>query len=831
MKAQTEKKSRSKKPKASRPKLVIIGNGMAAGRVLDELFDRAPDRYAVTLFGSEPRVNYDRIMLSPVLAGEKSFEDIIIHDNAWYAKHAVALRKGETVTGIDRAAKTVQTVQGHVESYDKLILATGSTPIVIPVHGADLPGVVTFRDLDDVETMLRQAAKGGNAVVIGGGLLGLEAAAGLKAKGMAVTVIHLMPTLMERQLDPSAGYLLQKALERRGIEVLTSANTQVILGDAKVEKVKLDDGRIMPADIVVMAVGIRPNARLAKETGLSVGRGIKVDDSMRTSDEDIYAVGECVEHRGQCYGLVAPLYEMAKVLAAQLAGDDSASYAGSVTSTKLKVTGIDVFSAGDFSEGDESDEIVLRDPSRGVYKRIVLRGNHIAGAVLYGDTGDGPWLFDLLKKGTDIGALRDTLIYGQSFQGGAVLDPVAAVAALSNETEICGCNGVCKGAIVRAITTKGLTSLEEVRAQTKASASCGQCTSKVEALIMSALGSDYRPSNRRPMCRCIDLTHEEVRGFIVSKTLESLPAVMQELGWKTSCGCPTCRPALNYYLVCAWPLKYKDDPQSRFINERVHANIQKDGTFSVVPRMWGGLTTPNELRAIADVADRFKIPTVKVTGGQRIDLLGVRKEDLPAVWAHLGKAGLVSGYAYAKGLRTVKTCVGTEWCRFGTQDSTGLGVKMERLLWGSWTPAKVKLGVSGCPRNCAEATVKDIGVVCVDSGYDIHIAGAAGLHVRATDLLGHVETEEETLEHVAAVMQLYREEAVYLDRVWKWVEKTGLERIRRIIMDDHAARHALYDRFLVSQRFVHMDPWAERAAGFHAQEFAPLAIVMPVAAE
>ncbi len=831
MKAQTEKKSRSKKPATSRPKLVVIGNGMAAGRVLDELFDRAPDRYAVTLFGSEPRVNYDRIMLSPVLAGEKSFEDIIIHDDAWYAKHAVALRKGETVAGIDRAAKTVQTVQGRVESYDKLILATGSTPIVIPVHGADLPGVVTFRDLDDVDTMLRQAAKGGNAVVIGGGLLGLEAAAGLKAKGMAVTVIHLMPTLMERQLDPSAGYLLQKALERRGIEVLTGANTQVILGDDKVEAVKLDDGRIMPADIVVMAVGIRPNARLAKEAGLSIGRGIKVDDSMRTSDEDIYAVGECVEHRGQCYGLVAPLYEMAKVLAAQLAGEDSASYAGSVTSTKLKVTGIDVFSAGDFSEGDESDEIVLRDPSRGVYKRIVLRSNHIAGAVLYGDTGDGPWLFDLLKKGTDIGALRDTLIYGQAFQGGAVLDPVAAVAALSNETEICGCNGVCKGAIVRAITTKGLTSLEEVRAQTKASASCGQCTSKVEALIMSALGADYRPSNRRPMCRCIDLTHEEVRGFIVSKTLESLPAVMQELGWKTSCGCPTCRPALNYYLVCAWPLKYRDDPQSRFINERVHANIQKDGTFSVVPRMWGGLTTPNELRAIADVADRFKIPTVKVTGGQRIDLLGVRKEDLPAVWAHLGKAGLVSGYAYAKGLRTVKTCVGTEWCRFGTQDSTGLGVKMERLLWGSWTPAKVKLGVSGCPRNCAEATVKDIGVVCVDSGFDIHIAGAAGLHVRATDLLGHVETEEETLEHVAAVMQLYREEAVYLDRIWKWVEKTGLERIRRIIMDDHATRRALYDRFLVSQRFVHMDPWAERAAGFHAQEFAPLAIVMPVAAE
>ncbi len=821
----------AKTGKKSRPKLVVIGNGMAAGRVLEDLVERAPDCYEVTIFGSEPRVNYNRIMLSPVLAGEKSFEEIIIHDEAWYEKHGIALRAGETVATIDRTAKTVMTGRGQVQHYDKLIVATGSTPIVIPVHGADLPGVVTFRDLDDVETMLHKAAAGGRAAVIGGGLLGLEAAAGLNAKGMAVSVIHLMPTLMERQLDPSAGYLLQKSIERRGIEIFTNANTQVITGDSRVETVRLEDGRTVPADMVVMAVGIRPNARLAKEAGLAVDRGIRVDDTMRTSDTDIYAVGECVEHRGQCYGLVAPLFEMAKVLAAQLAGDTSVSYEGSVTSTKLKVTGIDLFSAGDFSEGDESDEIVLRDPSRGIYKRIVVRDKQIAGAVLYGDAGDGPWLFDLLKKGTDISAMRDTLIFGQAYQGGTILDPAAAVAALPDDAEICGCNGVCKGAIVRAITTNALTSLEEVRAQTKASASCGQCTSKVEALVMSTLGAAYQASNRRPMCKCTDLTHEEVRGFILSKTLESMPAVMQELGWKTSCGCPSCRPALNYYLICAWPLRYRDDAQSRFINERVHANIQKDGTFSVVPRMWGGLTTPSELRAIADVAERFKIPTVKITGGQRIDLLGVKKEDLPAVWAHLGKAGLVSGHAYAKGLRTVKTCVGKEWCRFGTQDSTGLGVKLERLLYGSWTPAKVKLAVSGCPRNCAEATVKDIGVVCIDSGYDIHIAGAAGLHVRATDLLGHVETEEETLEHVAAVLQLYREEAVYLDRVWKWVEKTGLERIRRIIMEDHAARRALYERFLISQRFVRMDPWAERAAGFHLQEFTPLAIVMPIAAE
>jgi nitrite reductase (NADH) large subunit len=805
-----------------RPKLVVVGNGMAAGRMLDELFARAPDMYDVVIFGAEPRVNYDRIMLSPVLAKEKSFEDIIIHSDAWYATHRIDLRRGEKVVAIDRAARTVTTASGQVEHYDQLVLATGSDPFVIPVPGNNLPGVVTFRDLDDVDAMLAACGRGGRAVVIGGGLLGLEAAAGLALNGLQTTVVHLMPTLMERQLDPSAAYLLQKAIEKRGIEVLTGANTTAILGNEKVEGVRLEDGRTIAADIVVMAVGIRPNAALARAAGLDVKRGVLVDDHMRTSDERISAVGECVEHRGQCYGLVAPLYEMAKELAASLASAPGAGYQGSVTATKLKVTGVDLFSAGDFSEGDDRDEVVLRDPSRGIYKRVVLRDGQIVGAVLYGDTADGGWYFDLIKSHADVSDMRETLIFGQAHQGGGALDPVAAVGALSAEAEICGCNGVCKGRIVEAITGNGLTTLDEVRAVTKASASCGQCTSKVEAVLMGTLGASYAAASRKPMCKCTDLTHEEVRGFIRTKELKSMPAVMQELGWKTSCGCSSCRPALNYYMIAAWPGEYKDDAQSRFINERVHANIQKDGTFSVVPRMWGGLTTPAELRAIADVADRFKIPTVKVTGGQRIDLLGVRKEDLPAVWAELNAAGMVSGQAYAKGLRTVKTCVGRDWCRFGTQDSMGLGIRMERLMCGSWTPAKVKLAVSGCPRNCAEATVKDIGIICVDSGFDIHIAGAAGLHVRATDLLGHVETEEEVLEYACAVLQAYREQAAYLERVYKWVEKIGLDKIRAMIMDDHAGRKALYERFLLSQRAVRKDPWAERAAGRELREFKPL---------
>jgi nitrite reductase (NADH) large subunit len=804
-------------------KLVVIGNGMAAGRVLEELFERAPGAYEVTIFGAEPRVNYNRIMLSPVLSGEKAYEDILIHDDAWYETHGITLHRGKQVVEIDRAARRVIAADRTAADYDRLLVATGSMPFVVPIPGATLPGVVTYRDLDDVNKMLEAAQKGGHAIVIGGGLLGLEAAAGLKAQGMEVTVLHLMPTLMERQLDPSSGYLLQKAFEDRGIAVRCKANTHAILGETHVTGVRLDDGTELPADIVVMAVGIRPNAVLAKEAGLETNRGVLVGDDMRTSDPDIFSVGECVEHRGLCYGLVAPLYEMAKVVAAQLAGDEAAAYTGSVTATKLKVTGIDLFSAGDFGEAKDRQDIVLRDAARGVYKRLVLKENRIVGAVLYGETGDGSWFFDLLRKETDVTELRDTLIFGQSYVGGAPLDPTAAVAALPDDAEICGCNGVCKGKIVQTITGKGLSTLAEVRAHTKASASCGTCTGLVEQVMALTLGDKFAKSTAEPMCGCTDLGHDDVRRLIRTAELKSIPAVMQELGWKTSCGCAKCRPALNYYLLCDWPEDYEDDGRSRFINERVHANIQKDGTYSVVPRMWGGLTNPRELRAIADVAEKYNIPTVKVTGGQRIDLLGVRKEDLTAVWADLNDAGMVSGHAYAKGLRTVKTCVGTEWCRFGTQDSTGLGVKIERFMWGSWTPAKVKMGVSGCPRNCAESTCKDVGVICVDSGYEIHFAGAAGLHIKGTQLLCKVPEEDECIEVIAALTQLYREQGHYLERMYKWADRVGVESIRATVVDDLTRRQALYERFVISQRTAQIDPWAERVAGRDAHEFRPMA--------
>ena len=806
-------------------KLVVIGNGMAPGRMLEHLLEKAPDAFDVTIFNAEPRVNYDRIMLSPVLSGEKSFDEIIIHGDGWYIEHGIMLYKGHKIVEIDRAAKTVRSEHGEMVSYDKLVIAIGSLPYIIPVPGNDLAGVLTYRDLDDVQAMMLVAKSCGNAVVIGGGLLGLEAAAGLMEQGMTVTVVHLMPTLMERQLDPAAGYLLQRELERRGIRVITKANTKAILGDRQVTAVQLEDGSNIPADLVVMAVGITPNTRLAKTAGLDVDRGIVVNERMQTSDPDILALGECAEVGGACYGLVAPLYQMADVAAAHLAGETGVAFVDTSTATRLKVTGVDLYSAGEFAEGGDREEIVLRDAASGVYKRLVLKDNRIIGAVLYGETTDGPWFFDLLKSGADISEMRETLIFGQAYQGGAPLDPMAAVAALPDDAEICGCNGVCKGKISGAITELGLTSLNDVRAHTKASASCGSCTGLVEQLLHINLGDAYTPAAVQPMCGCTDLGHSDVRRLLKAKQLKTISAVLQELEWKTSCGCAKCRPALNYYLVSERPGDYADDDQSRFINERVHANIQKDGTYSVVPRMWGGITSAKELRAIADVVDKFDIPAVKVTGGQRVDMLGVKKEDLPAVWADLGKAGFVSGHAYAKGVRTVKTCVGTDWCRFGTQDSTGLGIKIEKFMWGSWTPAKVKMAVSGCPRNCAEATCKDVGVICVDSGYEIHFAGAAGLDIKGTEVLGLVKTEEEALEHIAALVQMYREQGHYLERIYKWARRVGVDEIRRQIMEDAEKRRAYFERFVFSQTFAQVDPWSERASGKDAHEFKPLATI------
>lgn len=789
-----------------RMKLVVVGNGMAGMKVVEELLKISPDLYDITVFGAEPHPNYNRIMLSPVLAGEQKFEEIILNDISWYAENGIRLHLGKKVVRLDRARRIVETGDGVTVEYDRLLLATGSSPFILPIPGKDMEGVIAYRDIQDTEAMIEAAAKYKNAVVIGGGLLGLEAANGLKLRGMDVTVVHLAGWLMERQLDRTAGRMLQQELEKKGLKFQLEKKTAELFGEnGRVSRVRFSEGEEIPADLVVMAVGIRPNTELAESAGIHCNRGIVVDDTMQTFDPRIYAVGECVSHRGMAYGLVAPLFDMAKVCANHLAMMGIGRYTGSVTATKLKVTGVDLFSAGNFEGDEDSEEIVLNDAAGGVYKKILIRDGKIVGTVLYGDTVDGQWYFRMLKEGQDIGEIRDHLMFGQSHLGNAGHEGRTQAVMMTDDMEVCGCNGVCKGTITKAIKEKGLFTVEDVRRHTRASSSCGSCTGLVEQILASTLGGGYAPrtNSEKPLCACTDHTHQDLRRAIREEKLLSIPEVMTFMNWKAPNGCATCRPALNYYLISTWPHEAEDDPQSRFINERVHANIQKDGSFSVVPRMYGGITNPEQLRRIADVAEKYAVPMVKVTGGQRIDLLGVSREDLPKMWADLD---MPSGYAYGKSIRTVKTCVGTEFCRFGTQDSTGLGMRIEQAFDRMWAPHKVKMAVSGCPRNCAESTIKDVGIIGVESGWEIYVAGNGGIKAEVAQFFVKVKTDAEAMEYSGAFLQLYREEAWYLERTVHWIDRVGLDYAKSLIVDDEANRKALYQRLLYALS-GEQDPW------------------------
>ncbi len=805
-------------------KLVMIGNGMAGVRTIEELIKLAPDLYDICIFGAEPHPNYNRILLSPVLSGEQTLDQIILNDLDWYQSNHIRLHLGKTVTQINRKERYVISEDGTKEEYDRLLFATGSLPFILPIPGNNLPGVIAYRDIKDTNEMIETAKSYKNAVVIGGGLLGLEAANGLAVRGMNVTVIHLAPWLMERQLDETAAQLLQKSLEEKGLNFLLGAHTEALIANQnndRVAKVRLKTGLEISADLVVMAAGIKANTTLAQDAGLHCNRGIVVSDTMQTFDPRVYAVGECANHRGIAYGLVAPLFEQAKVCASHLAQLGIGTYQGSVTSTKLKVTGIDLFSAGNFMGGsDDIEEITLNDPFGGVYKKLVIQDERLVGVCMYGDTADSTWYFKLMRDQQNITQIRDTLMFGETNIGDVGHQGHDKAAGMKDSDEVCGCNGISKGAIVKAVRDQGLFTLDEVKKCTKASSSCGSCTGLVEQILMNVLGSDYSATPRKKaICACTDLSHDEVRIAIRKDHLISQEQMREHLNWKTPSGCATCRPAINYYLISTWPHEAKDDPQSRFINERAHANIQKDGTYSVVPRMYGGLTTPAELRRIADVAEKYQVPTVKMTGGQRIDLLGIKKEDLPAVWKELD---MPSGHAYGKSIRTVKTCVGDEHCRFGTQSSMRMGVELERMLFGMYAPHKVKLAVSGCPRNCAEAGIKDVGVIGVESGWEIYIAGNGGIKTEVAQFLCKVKTDEDVMEYAGAFLQLYREEAWYLDRTVHYVSRVGLEYIAQRIVHDAENRKALFERLLFDLKDA-PDPWKDFAkARVDLRQFTPI---------
>jgi nitrite reductase (NADH) large subunit len=780
-------------------KLVLVGNGMAGVRAIEEILKISREKFEITIFGSEPHPNYNRILLSKVLQGDTKVIDITLNDWDWYQENNIRLYTGETVIKIDSDKKVVLTDKGRVELYDELIIATGSLPFILPIPGADKKGVTAFRDIKDTDEMLAASKQYNKAAVIGGGLLGLEAARGLLNLGMDVSVIHLAPYLMERQLDPTAGKLLQIELEKQGMKFLLEKQTQEILGNDRTEGLKFSDGTKLEADLVVMAVGIKPNVALAKESGISVNRGIIVNDYLQSDVPHIYAVGECAEHNGIAYGLVAPLYEQGKVLSKTICGMETDPYHGSVVSTQLKVSGVEVFSAGDFIEGEGKKAIKVFDEQDGIYKKIVLRGNQIVGAVLFGDSSDGNRLFSMIQKQADISdTMKVSILQPIDQEAGGNL-----VTGMSDNEIICGCNGVSKGTIVQAIQQQGCSSVDEIKACTSASRSCGGCKSLVSEILQHTLGAEFNAGiQKEAICSCTPLSRDEVVEEIKVKRLSTIKEVMNVLEWKNEEGCSKCRPALNYYLGMIYSTTYKDERESRAVNERMHANIQKDGTYGVIPRMYGGVTNAKELRRIADVADKYNVPLVKVTGAQRLNLLGVKKEDLPKIWADLD---MPSGFGYGKSLRMVKTCVGEKYCRFGTQDSMGLGIEMEKKLERLPTPHKTKIAINACPRSCAESGFKDIGIIGIDGGWEIYVGGNGGTHVRAGDLLCTVKTAEEVTEYSYAFYQYYRESANYLERTSTWVERVGMVNIQSVL-EDRENRKEL-NRRLDEALSVVEDPW------------------------
>lgn len=771
--------------------LVIVGGGIAGQAVAERARAAAPS-LPITILAAEDRAPYDRVRLSSLLARGGDPEALRLRPESWYEDASVDLRTGTRVAAIDRDAAHVETDAGELLPYDALCLCTGSEAAVPPIPGIEADGVMVFRTPEDCEAILAAAEGAGHACILGGGLLGLEAARGLLDHDVPVTVVHLEDHLMERQLDGDAGGLLARRMRELGVEVLLGRRTERVLGEGRVAGLAFADGTRLSCDLLVVCVGIRPRVDLARRAGLECRRGIVVDDALRTSDPRVWAVGECAEHRGVVHGLVAPIHDQARAAAAAIAGTP-ATYAGTVPSATLKVMGVDVVSAG---EPGAAGGCVVHDADRGVYRRLAVSEGRAVGAVLVGDTRGAEALLALVAAGAEVS------------------DPLAALAESGRATardlpdgaQVCSCHGVSKGDILGAIRERGLRAASEVQACTRAGTGCGGCKPLIRELLEAETGE--LAAEAAYLCPCRGLTRDDLMDTIRSRDIRSAGEVGAACGAGRDCG--ACKPGIAYLVSLANANRHEEQGHARFINDRVHANIQRDGTFSVVPRIRGGVTSPEELRRIADVAERYRVRMVKITGGQRIDLLGVRKEDLPAIWAELG---MPSGFAYSKAIRTVKTCVGTDFCRFGIGDAIGAGVEMERRFEGLHTPHKVKMAVSGCPRNCAEASVKDIGLIAVEGGWEVRIGGAAGASVREADVLARVSSQEEALGVAATFLQYYRENAEYLERTYGFVERVGLAEIARAVLDEESGEPARLRERLAAAKAAARDPWREASEG------------------
>jgi len=792
-----------------KPKLVVIGNGMAGARFLEDVLAADPDCFDVIVFGDEPYGNYNRILLSNVLNGSQDAKEIFLNPLAWYDENGITLHAGKKVTKIDREAKTVHANDLTVP-YDYLVFATGSKPFVPPIPGTTLPGVFVFRTLDDCRNIADYAKDCKTAAVIGGGLLGLEAAKGLMTHDVQVTVIEMAPWLMSVQLDEAGGKVLGETIAKLGITAITGAGTKELLGTEKVTGVKFADGSQIAADMVVISAGIRPNVDLAKASGITCDRAIVVDDQMRTNDPAVFGVGECVQHRGMIYGLVAPLWEQTKVLAKVLtAADATATYTGSKIATKLKVMGVELASMGRIGDLKPTDEVVqFAEPGRQVYWKAIIRDGKLNAACLLGDLGPADELMKLFHADADVPARRLELFFPTQTS-----DKETSLADLPDSQQICDCNGVSKKTVCEAIRA-GKCTVPAVGKATRAGTGCGSCKKLVKGLIEAVAGAIKADPSESWYVAAVPLDKPTLVAEVKKRELKSVTAVLRELGTADD---EKSRNGLASMLKGLWGTEFVDERDSRYVNDRVHANIQKDGTFSVIPRVYGGVTTADDLIRIGQVAKKYDVPMIKYTGGQRIDLLGIKKDDLPKVWADLG---MPSGYAYTKALRTVKTCVGSEYCRYGTNDSTGLGIALEKRFQGFEFPAKVKLGVSGCPRNCAEATVKDVGVIATEGGeWEVSVGGAAGAHVRKSEVLCRVNTREEAMQVIGRFLIYYRDNAKWIERTYDFVPRVGLEFLKDVIVKDSLGICADLDVEVEKTIAAYVDPWLERDQPAYAGQF------------
>jgi nitrite reductase (NADH) large subunit len=828
---------------ATRKKLVVIGNGMAGARVVEEVLKRTPDRFDISMFGAEPYGNYNRILLSNVLNRSQKATEIFINPLAWYDQNRVILHAGVKALRIDRERRVVVgkalkrdaipyaagdagvDPAAPVEApYDHVIIATGSRPFVPPMEGFGGPGTFLFRTIDDCERIAEYAKDCKKAAVIGGGLLGLEAARGLLTHGVEVSVLEAAPQLMIAQLDPEAGAMLKTTMEGMGVKVLCEKiTTHIVTENGRITHLLLKDGSRVETDMVVVSAGIRPITDIASASGLTVEKAIVCDDQMRTSDPDIYSLGECVQHRGKIYGLVDPIWEQANVLADVLTGNNpKAAYLGSRLGTKLKVMGVELASMGETKPAAPTDEVVVyREPRRGVYKKIILRDDKIAGAILLGETDTASTLMQLFMGQTKAPDRRSDLLFAPP-EGASMLQ----VLDMPDSLQICNCNGVNKKAIVDAIRG-GCGSVAKVGACTKAGTGCQSCKPVIAQLVDAYRDASAVDASEHYYVPGVPLEKSQLVEQLRARKIKSVSEVFAQLaGGKEDAA---SKVGLASLLKSLWPDEYVDERDARFINDRVHANIQKDGTFSVVPRIYAGVTTPSELRRIAEVAEKYKVPMVKITGGQRIDLLGIKKADLPGIWQELG---MPSGHAYTKAFRTCKSCVGTDFCRYGVGDSIALAQKIEKRFQGIESPHKMKLATAGCPRNCSEAYVKDLGAVAIDGGlWEIYLGGAAGGSVRKGDLLCTVSSHDDVLKYMGRFMQYYREHGKYLERSYHFVERVGIEALRRILIEDSLGICARLDADIQKAVDAYVDPWKEADMPAYPAQFngPELAAVLEVA--